>query len=107
MVIHHGGAGTSQSSLISGCPSIVVAHIADQPFWGSELKRIGVSPGFILRKDLTKNKLIKHINLILKNSKYQENASALAQIMKEERGVNIAVVALEELKSRGVAEPMS
>ena len=99
MVIHHGGAGTSQSSLISGCPSIVVAHIADQPFWGSELKRIGVSPGFILRKDLSKNKLIKYINLILKNPKYRINASGLAQIMKDEKGVSIAIRALEELKN--------
>ena len=77
----------------------MVAHIADQPFWGSELKRIGVSPGFILRKDLSKNKLIKYINLILKNPKYRINASGLAQIMKDEKGVSIAIRALEELKN--------
>lgn len=97
MVIHHGGAGTSQSSLISGCPSIVVAHIADQPFWGSELKRLGVSPGFILKKDLSKNKLIKLITTILENPKYRQNAIRLASIMKEEKGVEIAVKALTDL----------
>jgi len=97
LVMHHGGAGTSQSSLISGCPSVVVAHIADQPFWGSELKRINVSPGFILRKDLSKNKLAKYINMVLKNPKYRENALRLSKIMKAEKGVDLAINALTDL----------
>ena len=97
MVIHHGGAGTSQSSLMSGAPSVVVAHIADQPFWGSELKRINVSPGFILRKDLSKNKLARYINLIIKNPKYRENAQRLSKVMKAEKGVELAISALTQL----------
>ena len=34
-VVHHGGAGTCQSASASGCPSIIVPHIADQFFWAA------------------------------------------------------------------------
>jgi hypothetical protein len=29
-IVHHGGAGTTQCSLMAGCPSVIVAHLADQ-----------------------------------------------------------------------------
>ncbi len=46
VVIHHGGAGTSQAATIAGCPSIVVEHSSDQPLWGSVLQRIGIPRNF-------------------------------------------------------------
>jgi UDP:flavonoid glycosyltransferase YjiC (YdhE family) len=42
--IHHGGAGTTATSLRHGLPSTVVAFFADQPAWGRTLERLGVSP---------------------------------------------------------------
>ncbi|MEN8258267.1 MAG: glycosyltransferase, partial [Thermodesulfobacteriota bacterium] len=56
-VVHHGGAGHTQSTLVAGCPSVVVAHIADQIFWGRELYRLGVAPRPLYRQDFTVGKL--------------------------------------------------
>jgi UDP:flavonoid glycosyltransferase YjiC (YdhE family) len=49
MVIHHGGAGTTQSALLAGRPSIIVAHVSDQFFWGAELERLRVA-GYTLNE---------------------------------------------------------
>src|SRR5207244_11546630 len=43
LVVYHGAPGTTQCVLQAGCPSVVVAHIGDQFYWGSELRRIGVA----------------------------------------------------------------
>ena len=93
-VIHHGGAGTTQSSLLAGCPSVVVAHIADQPFWGSELMRLGVSPGYMRKSELRTALLIKYISLIFKNSNYRDNALRISKAMKEENAIKTAIESL-------------
>ena len=38
-VVHHGGAGTTASVCRAKVPSVVVAHHADQPYWGKTLIR--------------------------------------------------------------------
>ena len=43
-VVHHGGAGTTQSATLAGKPSIVVANLAEQQHWGNELRRLGSRP---------------------------------------------------------------
>ncbi len=49
VVIHHGGAGTTTSGFFAGVPQIVVAHFADQGFWGRTVRRLGC--GTILRRN--------------------------------------------------------
>jgi UDP:flavonoid glycosyltransferase YjiC (YdhE family) len=44
VVVHHGGAGTTQSALLAGKPSVVVPHAADQFYWGDVLLRAGAAP---------------------------------------------------------------
>ena len=90
-IIHHGGAGTTQSSLLAGRPSVVVAHIADQPFWGSELKRLGVSAGWIRKDEMKSNLLAQLIARTLKNSSYLANANRISKLMKNENGINTAI----------------
>jgi UDP:flavonoid glycosyltransferase YjiC (YdhE family) len=36
-IVHHGGAGTTQSALLAGRPSVVIPHVTDQFFWGQVL----------------------------------------------------------------------
>lgn len=104
-IVHHGGAGTTQASLLAACPSVVVAHIADQPFWASELKRLGVSPGFMRRAQLSSRRLKKLIELIFKNSSYRQNAISIAQSMKNENSNGLAIEALSEFsKKNGTAQ---
>jgi len=93
-IIHHGGAGTTQSSLLAGCPSIVVAHIADQPFWASELIRLGVSPGYMRKNEMTSYRLFKLLNMIFNNPSYSETAQRISKLMKCENGIDSAIKAL-------------
>jgi len=42
MAVHHGGAGTTAASLRAGLPTMVCSVFADQPFWGTQVERLGV-----------------------------------------------------------------
>ncbi len=96
-VIHHGGAGTTQSALMSGIPSIIVAHMVDQYFWGSELERLGVAAKTIKRASLTKDNLADSISMLLTSDKYKKNAEELGQKLKTENGVENAVNKIKEI----------
>jgi len=94
-VVHHGGAGTSHSASASGCPSIVVAHIADQFFWGGLLHDIGIAPKMIQRHKLTARKLARAIRQVLNDSAMQQRAKAIGVRMSAENGARQAVTQIE------------
>jgi len=96
VVVHHGGSGTTQSSLLAGCPSVVVAHMADQFFWGSELERLGVAGPTQRRKGLSPRRLANSIAQVLARPDKAKRASALGAAMSEENGVEVAVRLIEE-----------
>jgi len=95
LIVHHGGAGTTQSSILSGCPSVVVAHMADQFFWGYELERLGVAGRTQTRKGLTSDKLAKSINQVLASPGMSKRANAIGAVMAKENGVDAAVRLIE------------
>jgi len=95
-VVHHGGAGTTQSSLLAGRPSVVVAHIADQIFWGSELRRLGVAGKTLQRKSLTYKSLADAIIYVLSRPELTVNAEALGKKIAKEDGVSTAVRIIEQ-----------
>jgi sterol 3beta-glucosyltransferase len=39
--VHHGGAGTVHAVVGAGLPSLVASVFADQPYWGTQLTRLG------------------------------------------------------------------
>lgn len=41
-VVHHGGSGTTAASLRAGVPTLILWSSADQPYWGNQIKRLGV-----------------------------------------------------------------
>ena len=90
-IVHHGGAGTSQSALRAGKPSVVVAHTAEQELWGRELKRIGVASKLLLRRKLTSSQLAAAIELVVGSSGINERANRLGREVSMENGVAIAV----------------
>jgi UDP:flavonoid glycosyltransferase YjiC (YdhE family) len=94
-IVHHGGAGTTQSSLLAGRPSIVVAHLADQFFWGDELRRLGVGSKTLTRKSLSSGKLAKAIQTALGDPGMAERAASLGQQLAAENGVANAVRLIE------------
>ncbi|MFC6256026.1 glycosyltransferase, partial [Kocuria oceani] len=52
-----GGAGTVHTVARSGVPHVVVPFLADQPFWGRQLHRLGLAPAPVPRKRLTTERL--------------------------------------------------
>ncbi len=90
-VVHHGGAGTTAVGLRAGVPTTVVAHMADQPYWGRRVHELGVGSECIHRKDLTVARLAKAIRFMTDNPQIQQNATALSQKIAQEDSVAEAV----------------
>jgi UDP:flavonoid glycosyltransferase YjiC (YdhE family) len=90
LIVHHGGAGTTQASLLAGRPSVVVAHFADQSFWGSELQRVGVAGRTLARRSVSASRLARSIAQVLASPGMKRQASEIGAAMSQEHGAAIA-----------------
>ena len=97
-VVHHGGAGTTQTALHHGLPSVIVAHIADQYFWAEELKRLGVAPKGLERRSATPSTIAQAIMQILGSPAMQNQAKLLGHQFAKENGVTKAVEIITRLR---------
>lgn len=96
MVVHHGGAGTTHAATLSGCPSLVVEHFADQPLWGNILERRGLAPKQLHRRNVTSEKLAKAIKKVLNSPEMSQKAKIISATMQKENGVAGAVELIEK-----------
>jgi UDP:flavonoid glycosyltransferase YjiC (YdhE family) len=96
VIVHHGGAGTTQSTLLSGCPSVIVEHAFDQNYWGQQLYRVGVAEKPLHKRTVTPRKLAAHIHKVLNSPVLKENAQKMSEKMKTEDGVKKAVELIEK-----------
>ncbi|MBC8009446.1 MAG: hypothetical protein H7067_05050, partial [Burkholderiales bacterium] len=92
-IIHHGGAGTTASALHAGVPQIVVPHIGDQNFFGSEVERFGC--GFRLKKNVWPEQLHHALDRLLADPVRVARAAAVRQDLLAEDGPARAVAELE------------
>ncbi|MFA6962971.1 MAG: nucleotide disphospho-sugar-binding domain-containing protein [Opitutaceae bacterium] len=92
-VIHHGGAGTTASALHSGVPQIVVPHIGDQTFFGTEVERLGC--GFRVKKTVWPEQLHGALTRLATNPSYAQRAKAVGDQLGFEHGPTAAVTELE------------
>jgi UDP:flavonoid glycosyltransferase YjiC (YdhE family) len=99
-VVHHGGAGTTAESLRAGVPTVIVPHIADQPFWGSRVTALGVGPQPIPRKKLTVENLASAILRAGSDSVMRERAARLGAKIRAEDGISRAMAVIEEFLTR-------
>jgi UDP:flavonoid glycosyltransferase YjiC (YdhE family) len=97
MIVHHGGSGTTQSSLKAGKPSLVVAHAFDQSYWGKRLQEIGVAGKVLHRRSATADDLAKGIRLVLNTPRMSQNARRAGHLMGKEDGVGNAVALIDNL----------
>lgn len=96
-VIHHGGAGTTAAALRAGVPSAVIAHIADQPYWGRRVHDLGVGLPFVRRHKLTAGRLAQIITGLVQDEPMRQRAAALGQLIRQEDGVTKAVGYIERV----------
>jgi len=94
-VVHHGGAGTTQTALRCGRASVVVAHVTDQFFWGAKLEELGVAPAAIDRRKATPAKLAAAIRKVLATPAMRARAEELGRKLQAEDGVAEAVRIIE------------
>ena len=95
-VVHHGGAGTSHSTVLNECPSIVVAYAWDQFYWGRELDRLGVGSGMVKRKYIDSIQLAGAIRKLMLDPEYKQNAIATKRRIRREKGSDKAVKIINE-----------
>lgn len=95
MVVHHGGSGTTHSTLWAGKPSLVVAHAFDQPYWGKKLHQIGVAGKTLHRRTITADRLADSIRRILSSPRMAHNAQMIGRCVRAENGVGEAVALIE------------
>lgn len=93
--VHHGGAGTTGTTLACGIPSTVVAFFMDQPAWGRTLEQLGVSPATHQLLTLSADALAASLRELAHNPIYTARAQVLRDQIAREDGVGNAVAALE------------
>lgn len=96
-IVHHGGAGTTGAALRAGVPSIVIPLGFDQPFWAGRVHALGVGPRPISRRRLTAERLADAMRQAVRDEAMRARAASLGAALRAERGVDVAVAALEAI----------
>jgi cytochrome P450/UDP:flavonoid glycosyltransferase YjiC (YdhE family) len=63
-VVHHGGVGSTTASVRAGRPTMVCSVFGDQPWWGEQMRRLGVGTHVPFRK-LNRDALTSGLRTIL------------------------------------------
>jgi UDP:flavonoid glycosyltransferase YjiC (YdhE family) len=100
MVVHHGGSGTTQSAMLAGRPSLIVAHLFDQFFWGAQLERLGVAGKMMKRSGMKAKQLSAGIAGVLADGGIAQRAQQMGTLMAQEDGVRTAIALIEARLSR-------
>ncbi|MBN1813183.1 MAG: glycosyltransferase family 1 protein [Anaerolineae bacterium] len=96
-VVHHGGFGTTGSTLCAGKPAIIVPHIIDQHLWAKRVYELGVGPEPVSRAKLTAENLAEAIVQATSDTEMCARAAKLGeQIRSEPDGLTVAVRLIEE-----------
>jgi UDP:flavonoid glycosyltransferase YjiC (YdhE family) len=63
-VVHHGGAGTTAAGMRAGVPTLILWIGADQPFWASQIKRLGAGSARRF-SSITRKSLVSELRTVL------------------------------------------
>lgn len=96
-IIHHGGAGTTQTATLCGTPSIIIAHIQDQLLWGHQLKKLGIGGKVLSRNSVNPQKIAEQIQLVSDNNKMRDRARDIGELLSGENGVENGIKFIDEL----------
>jgi UDP:flavonoid glycosyltransferase YjiC (YdhE family) len=84
-VIHHGGSGTTHTTIKYGCVSLILPHIIDQFGWNHLVKKLGVGPEGISINKLTAVNVKGLIRSLYYEEGYKTKAEELAAAMRTEK----------------------
>ena len=96
-VVHHGGAGTTGAGLRAGRPTLICPLLGDQPFWGTQVHRLGAGPKPLPWRRITADRLSDRVRSLLTSEQYRHNADQIGQRIRTEDGIASAIGVLEAL----------
>ncbi len=90
-IVHHGGAGTTHTALISGKPSAVVPFMDEQVWWGQRLKEMGaaVSRPLDIRR-ANPRRLGKIMQKLAADKDAADRARSVGEAIRQENGPKTA-----------------
>ena len=95
-VVHHGGAGTTATTAISGIPQVIVPHILDQYFHGQKIYLSNLGPKPIWRSKLTLGKLSGALEECLTNPEIKQTAKKTGKSIDRQESLQLTVKAIEQ-----------
>lgn len=93
-VIHHGGVGTTTTSLRAGVPSLGLPGFFDQPFWSARVAALGAGPRPVPARRLTAARLEPAVRELVGNASFRARADEAGRSIRAERGIEDAVAHL-------------
>lgn len=95
VVVHHGGAGTTDAAMLAGVPQLVVPHLLDQFGWSRRVHALGLGPAPLPRYRWSRTRLTEQVWQALRLPEHARRASALSQRLRARDGLAEAIGALE------------
>lgn len=86
-IIHHGGAGTTHSAARSGKPQMPVPLLLDQFYWSHRAQELGLGPGMVKIKSVSRKQLERKVVDLMTNASYKEKAHSLGILIRGEDGI--------------------
>ena len=83
-VVHHGGSGSTHTSLKYGCPCLLVPHIIDQFMWRIIVKEKYLGPEGLPIKKLRHENFEERLLDLMNNNTYLKNAQKVSEQMRIE-----------------------
>src|SRR5260370_16841362 len=98
--VPRGGPGTAAAAIAAGRPQIICPFMADQPFWGDRMHRLGIAPAPTPQSDLTSRGLAEAIQNVARDALMSERAEILARLLRAQDGPPPPVPPLEKICDR-------
>jgi len=95
-VVHHGGAGTTGTSLRAGKPTVICPFVGNQPFWGHRIAALSVGPSPIPQRKLTSESLADAIKTAVSDHGMRQRSAELGKLIRAEDGVGHAVALIQD-----------
>lgn len=107
-VVHHGGIGTTADCLRAGKPMFicpVIYPLGDQNFWGMQAYKKGVGVKPVPLSKLSPEVFEQKIKELLQDKELYAKSELLAQKIKGENGIEIAVEIIGNLTRKNLKDP--
>ena len=86
-IIHHGGVGTTHSAARSGRPQMIAPILLDQFYWSYRVRELGIGPGSVTIKGISKKRLEQKVVDLMNNPSYKEKALIMRDMIENEKSL--------------------